>query len=95
MHHYLYLGTHETSWLSRAGVPLFISHRRLERIRTSLPMAAAPWALDSGGFSEISSWPRLIELEKPPPPTDEPTPDTAGSALAIAAAFCCSSTMAG
>lgn len=54
MHHYLYLGTHETSWLSKAGVPLFISHRRLERIRTSLPMAAAPWALDSGGFSEIS-----------------------------------------
>ena len=54
MHHYLYLGTHETSWLSKAGVPLFISHRRLERIRTSLPVAAAPWALDSGGFSEIS-----------------------------------------
>jgi hypothetical protein len=54
MHHYLYLGTHETSWLSKAGVPLFISHRRLERLRTSLPVAAAPWALDSGGFSEIS-----------------------------------------
>lgn len=53
MRHYFYLGTHETSWLSSAGVPLFISHRRLAR-RASLPVATAPWALDSGGFSEIS-----------------------------------------
>ncbi|AJA43715.1 queuine tRNA-ribosyltransferase [Mycobacterium phage Marcoliusprime] len=50
----LYLGTHEPSWLRTAGVPLFVSHRRLSRLRRDLPVAAAPWALDSGGFSELS-----------------------------------------
>ncbi|QFG09897.1 queuine tRNA-ribosyltransferase [Mycobacterium phage Geraldini] len=54
MKHHLYLGTHEPSWLRTAGVPLFVSHRRLSRLRTTLPQAAAPWALDSGGFSELS-----------------------------------------
>jgi len=54
MSHFLYLGTHEPSWLAKAGVPLFISHRRLRRLRGALPVAAAPWALDSGGFSELS-----------------------------------------
>lgn len=49
-----YLGTHETSWLRSAGVPLFISHRRLARLKRTLPVAIAPWALDSGGFSELS-----------------------------------------
>jgi hypothetical protein len=39
-------------WLGRAGVPLFVSHRRLMR-RHRLPRAIAPWALDSGAFSEI------------------------------------------
>lgn len=48
-----YLGTHETSWLGRTDVPLFVSHRRLGR-RRSLPRALGPWALDSGGFSELS-----------------------------------------
>jgi hypothetical protein len=48
-----WLGTHQTAWLSHASVPLFISARRL-RPRRSVPQAAAPWALDSGGFSEIS-----------------------------------------
>lgn len=48
-----YLGTHEPSWLARAGVPLFVSARRLRRC-VALPRAAAPWALDSGGFSEIA-----------------------------------------
>lgn len=48
-----YLGTHETGWLSRAGVPLFVSRRRLAR-RTTLPVAMAPWALDSGGFTELN-----------------------------------------
>lgn len=49
-----YLGTHETSWVGRAGVPLFISHRRLARLKRTLPKAIAPFALDSGGFSELS-----------------------------------------
>lgn len=33
--------------------PLFISHRRL-RSRKALPGARGPWALDSGGFTELN-----------------------------------------
>lgn len=47
-----YLGTHMPNWLETAGVPLFVSRRRLEG-RKDLPRAIAPWALDSGGFTEI------------------------------------------
>src|SRR5262245_44967377 len=49
-----YLGTHQPHWLATAGVPLFVSARRLAG-RRRLPRAAAPWALDSGGFSEITT----------------------------------------
>ena len=53
-----YLGTHEPAWLwSRSiGVPLFVSCRRLARRprRSPFPGALAQWALDSGGFSELS-----------------------------------------
>lgn len=48
-----WLGTHQVNWLASAGVPLFLSYRRL-RPRKALPRAAAPWALDSGGFTELS-----------------------------------------
>lgn len=48
-----YLGTHETSWLGKTEVPLFISRRRLA-MRKSCPRALGPWALDSGGFTELS-----------------------------------------
>lgn len=48
-----YLGTHQPGWLATAGVPLFVSRRRLAT-RRRLPRAAAPWALDSGGFTELS-----------------------------------------
>lgn len=48
-----FLGTHQTGWLATAGVPLFVSYRRLAARRT-FPRAAAPWALDSGGFTELS-----------------------------------------
>lgn len=48
-----FLGTHKAVWLGRAGVPLFISRRTLAPRRT-FPRAIAPWALDSGGFTEIS-----------------------------------------
>lgn len=48
-----YLGTHQVDWLDKAQVPLFVSQRRLHT-RKSLPRAAGPWALDSGGFSELS-----------------------------------------
>jgi hypothetical protein len=47
------LGVHRPAWLATAGVPLFVSHRMLAQRRT-LPRASAPWALDSGGFSELS-----------------------------------------
>lgn len=53
-----YLGTHEVAWLARLRVPLFVSVRRL-RNRATLPRASCPWALDSGGFTELSmngSW---------------------------------------
>lgn len=48
-----YLGTHMTNWLAETDVPLFVSHRRLAP-RRSLPRAAGRWALDSGGFTELS-----------------------------------------
>jgi hypothetical protein len=48
-----YLGTHETSWLGKTAVPLFLSRIRLAR-RRRLPKALGPWALDSGGFSELN-----------------------------------------
>lgn len=48
-----YLGTHEPTWLGQLDVPLFVSHRRLAG-RRRLPAALAGWALDSGGFSELS-----------------------------------------
>jgi hypothetical protein len=50
-----WLGTHEVRWLETAGVPLFISHRRLAK-RTRLPVASCEWALDSGGFTEIRDY---------------------------------------
>ncbi|GGN39826.1 hypothetical protein FHR83_006630 [Actinoplanes campanulatus] len=52
-----YLGTHQPHWLASPALPrdanLFISHRRLAG-RKSLPKARVRWALDSGGFSELS-----------------------------------------
>lgn len=48
-----YLGTHHPAWLEQTAVPLFLSHRTLAG-RRSLPRARGPWALDSGGFSELS-----------------------------------------
>jgi hypothetical protein len=49
-----FLGTHHPGWLRTAQVPLFISDRRLRTYKT-LPAARSPWALDSGGFTELSS----------------------------------------
>ncbi|MFL4491800.1 hypothetical protein ACJ6WD_11165 [Streptomyces sp. VTCC 41912] len=48
-----FLGTHIPSWLGIADVPLFVSHRRLIG-RKTFPRAVSAWALDSGGFTEIS-----------------------------------------
>lgn len=53
-----FLGTHEPSWLYKLDVPLFISARRLRRYRRFKRRATCLWALDSGGFSEISMYGR-------------------------------------
>ena len=41
------------NWLEKTDVPLFVSRRRLHERRT-LPQARGTWALDSGGFTELS-----------------------------------------
>lgn len=48
-----FLGTHQPHWLFSVGVPLFVSRRTLCE-RKGLKRALAPWALDSGGFTELS-----------------------------------------
>lgn len=48
-----FLGTHIPQWLNKVQVPLFISRRRLVEIKKPKE-ATCPWALDSGGFSELS-----------------------------------------
>lgn len=49
-----YLGTHIPSWMSKPETPpLFVSHRRLAKYKT-LKQATNRWALDSGGFTELS-----------------------------------------
>lgn len=49
-----YLGTHHDQWLWFTDMPkLFISQRRLSSRRYLRP-ALTNWALDSGGFSELS-----------------------------------------
>jgi hypothetical protein len=48
-----YLGTNKATWLRRAKVPLFVSHRTLRSIKVR-KMARTDWCLDSGGFTELS-----------------------------------------
>lgn len=48
-----YLGTHKAAWLGRINVPLFVSRRTLA-VRRRLSRALGPWALDSGGFTELN-----------------------------------------
>jgi hypothetical protein len=52
-----YLGVHEPAWLARLEIPLLVSHRRLAP-RRRLPHAILPWALDSGGFTELAMYGR-------------------------------------
>jgi hypothetical protein len=49
-----YLGTHQPHWLHLVGFPLFVSHRQLARRRKPPHPATCGWALDSGGFTELS-----------------------------------------
>lgn len=46
------LGTHQPNWLTEIPLSLFVSDTRLRKLK-KLPRAAAPWALDSGGFTEL------------------------------------------
>jgi hypothetical protein len=48
-----WLGVHRPNWLERPGVPLFIS-RSVLKGRRKLPRAQVDWALDSGGFTELT-----------------------------------------
>lgn len=45
------------SWLRLTDVPLFISRRRIAHYKT-LPRALGRWAIDSGGFTELSMYGR-------------------------------------
>lgn len=48
-----YLGTHRPGWIGRLAVPLFVSARTLRERRPG-GRALAPWAIDSGGFTELN-----------------------------------------
>jgi len=48
-----YLGTNKAGWLQKSTVPLFVSHRTL-RSRVKRQPAIVNWALESGGFTELS-----------------------------------------
>ena len=50
-----WLGVHRPGWLAKTAVPLFVSRRTLTPRRT-LPRALGTWALDSGAFTEISTY---------------------------------------
>lgn len=57
-----YLGTHKAHWLADErfrDVPLFVSRRTLAG-RKTLPRAVGPWALDSGGFTELQMHGRWV-----------------------------------
>lgn len=48
-----YLGSHLPNWLNFSHIPLFVSRRTLTKYK-KLPVAKTEWALDSGGFTELS-----------------------------------------
>lgn len=50
-----YLGAHELHWLRISTVPLFVSHRRLQRTKAHWKYRAnVDWCIDSGGFTELN-----------------------------------------
>ncbi len=48
-----YLGVHRPGWLEVSPVRLFVARQAFGAMR-ALPVARAPWALDSGGFTELN-----------------------------------------
>lgn len=53
-----YLGTHIPRFLVQTKVPLFISYRTLRKVKN--PRSCTTWAVDSGAFTELSTWGRWI-----------------------------------
>lgn len=55
-----YLTTHRPNWLwdGRVDYPLMVSFRTLRTVRHLHPAAVPEWALDSGGFMELSQFGR-------------------------------------
>jgi hypothetical protein len=55
-----YLGTHRPRWLwdEVTPVPLMVSDRTLREVRHLRPATVAEWALDSGGFTELTKFGR-------------------------------------
>lgn len=49
-----YLGTHVLKFMANTTVPLFISRRVLSSVK--FPTSHTTWALDSGGFTELSMY---------------------------------------
>lgn len=59
-----YLGTHCTNWLWDARfreIPLFVTHRRLRRRVTQYPPAVTRYCVDSGAYTELTSYGRWVE----------------------------------
>jgi hypothetical protein len=52
---FFYLGSARPGWLGETNASLFVSHQTLGP-RVSLPRARAPWALDSGAFTQIKDY---------------------------------------
>jgi hypothetical protein len=49
-----FLGTHHPDWIEKTDVPLFVSRRSLQKYKRLPRRVGGAWALDSGGFTEIS-----------------------------------------
>ncbi len=58
-----YLGVPQPAWIARTATPLMLSHRRLRRRRACLPRGRGPVVIDSGAFSELSSYGRFLTSE--------------------------------
>ena len=48
-----YLGVHRPGWLAESDVRLFVARQAFGKM-VRLPRAKTPWALDSGGFTELN-----------------------------------------
>jgi hypothetical protein len=63
-----YLGAHHPHWLAQSTVPLFVSRRALERYKKLPRATVVPWALDSGGFTELTMHGKWTHASRPTTP---------------------------